>query len=1762
MAKNVQSPKPTAGGGYVFEDYMVAFLLCRMLSNSNFLEPEDGLIHQIEFQVRVHGWFLDDALLTLNIAGTGRNCAISLKSAKQVTENGFSQEFVSSVWEQYLGGHPFEKDRDLLCLVTSPLAEGVSAAVSTLLQWARTQDPAAGGKRIETPFATNKTVRSLYKGWECPDQLSGKLGAVPTPPLEVLRHVRVVECDFERDQSVFLDRAVELCRGILRSHSLTEALKLWNTLCAIAAYYRPRAGSLRIEKLVDILRPKFALKNFPAHEEDWQKIRRYSEANIQQIRDTIGNRVSLDREEELQELSSSVTPRGITLLSGPSGSGKTVFTKKFVQSKASSATVVWWNASLLNAQDYWLFESRLNLVNPLEEIIGKLTAQDAYLVVDGLDRQVHEQVFDNLGMVIRFLHLENRNCPWTVIIPAQDEEIDRLYYGLLKVKIPSKIVGHAPTSHPSVEQLAPVWNAFPSLERLARRPELHTLLLKPKVLDLFASRIAWQEQDLSQWTGESDLIQWFWTIEVMSGPSSHVRDGFIKLLAGHQADRCDPEVPSDTFAPSDLGPLDGLIQDRICIAAGERYRFEHDLYGDWARQRILLGRRRDLAQFVEERLNSPFWHRPLRLLGVHLLEQESADSWREAYDQVSARTDEGTLAGDLLLESVIFAANPLPLLETMWNALSANGGLLLNRLLGRFLHVASSANALIVSMSRALRFEATNRPATWDRIPIADYWPPMIRFLHHHKAIAVEIAPLQVARVCERWLSAGSLEDARAEAAELALDMAEARLSAKIAFWRGVHDEELDRIVFRAALESLNTAPERTKEFTLIACGRKAPSGSILEMVLNLQRNTENRSRCRLYGDDWVELPLPRASLEYNPESNLPDPWPGGPTRIVDDAFRQTTLATNALVEFMKNDPALAAEIILACLVASPCEATYSYRHSSGNKFGLVGDTNYFWPPFFGRTPFLPFLMVNPSTAVDLIIRLVDFVTERRTEGRKTSDLQPIGVALFLEHSSQEFVGDASVFRWYRGLGGSPYAAATALMALENWLYDQLNQGISVSTPIIQILTKSHSVAFLGLLCCVGKRNPELFKTELKPLLAVPELYLWDIEQTTKTHESMIPWMSSDPYLKRLAHRWHNLPHRTHDLTQIAFELFLESKEMSPFFETVRLNWAARLEAEREAGNSSRFLEHLAVLFGPANRDIGDKENGNGCRMDGTEPTADDESEDREQRLITLLLVWPDRLWRLLTRKETLSEMETVELWNQLSAIQEFRLPEDFDVPASKIEDCLAGGAAVLLKHRRQWLADHAENEAWCISTILRLVPTPPTPSSMGSDLVGQQGRWRGFCAAILPTLLVEQPDSAEMRRAVATMATDTHYSAVGILLDSAAALREKLGEDFMRLQHIVLRWAVAGWARLRATFFECSIPGFEKWLHSEIEQFVQTATPTGIPDWHTIRESVDGCLPIEEPTVPVQLFRKAPGMDVQTIMRAYSWVNDLDGARSEEDRESRIQFFQQALRCSLELFAELIEMDDEFCRADYDWARWLFDRLARVIPSMREDEHPEQFWQPILDLGVHGHDWIAMFFASWFTENLTLPERPLTFFTQWCQMMDFAGLSENWKFEHIKQNQYHDLSMLWCSLMGLRESEVALWTEVNRATVDQMRDRYTAWAADHLGRSRCAENFGVFLRQPAAESLRCDGVVWFASAAGRIGVPYFSHARVEESIASFLDLCWSRHASAIRSSTAVFNCFNRLLRMLADRQNKTAMEILQRIATSTETLKYQPPSR
>jgi hypothetical protein len=309
------------------------------------------------------------------------------------------------------------------------------------------------------------------------------------------------------------------------------------------------------------------------------------------------------------------------------------------------------------------------------------------------------------------------------------------------------------------------------------RPELRPLLTNLKILDwvVAAARSGTVIND-SSFIGLTNLIDALWERWVQGDTDGLGRSHVLMHVGVLEGDSLSPGVPRMQLEYSEQAALATLATSNLIRIRDERVRFAHDLLGDWARMRILVGEPTLASPQNRERANLPRWHRAVRLFGQRLLEQstDGATRWQQAVEGLDDESQSGAVIRDLFLESLFLATNAAVLLERSWPALSAREGRLLNRMLNRFRFVATLPDPRIAVLA-----ESDADGAQWEhllRIPYWPYWGPVLMVLHAHRADVVRLAPHTAAKICSLWLrimptevSPGQPTPWRQEAAELAV---------------------------------------------------------------------------------------------------------------------------------------------------------------------------------------------------------------------------------------------------------------------------------------------------------------------------------------------------------------------------------------------------------------------------------------------------------------------------------------------------------------------------------------------------------------------------------------------------------------------------------------------------------------------------------------------------------------------------------------------------------------------------------------------------------------------------------------------------------------------------------------------------------------------------------------------------------------------------------------------------------------------------------
>lgn len=561
MAKQNATTKQSSGGGYPFENEVVAYVLTHLLTRSSPFDPPGGVVERVEVQKPASQWHLDDLLVTVRAHNHRHRLAFSIKSNEQISENCFPPDFIRDAWEQLLqdSSPVFEEAHDYLGLITVPADPSLKKAVFELLGLAREQGPKSLAAQLGLRNRTNDTVRKLFRSAECPQDFATKHDVEEGSAGRLLRRLVWVPYDFEDENSFYRNGALERCQRLLRSGSADEAGDLWASLEKIAARLRRFGGEIELDRLVDELRSRYELSDFPDYAVDWERLSEVTVSALSRVRSTIGGMVTLPRLLENAAVRQVFAEQRAVILLGASGFGKSVIAKSQAESAMLGGRALWFDAGRLRARTLHEWRTNLGLRYSLGEIIRTAPVSRALLILDGLDQLYDESDFATAAEFVRAVRLDDKTSPWSLLITCTPEAWDRVQASLASHQGLPPELAQVDVEPPIAAELEAVWSAFPKLRSLRTRFHLAPILHRPKVLDLLASHAA-IDDDLKV-VGESDLARWFWDREVECGPHAVIRAAAVLQLAQHFADKLIPDISASALSSAvETQNLPGLAE--------------------------------------------------------------------------------------------------------------------------------------------------------------------------------------------------------------------------------------------------------------------------------------------------------------------------------------------------------------------------------------------------------------------------------------------------------------------------------------------------------------------------------------------------------------------------------------------------------------------------------------------------------------------------------------------------------------------------------------------------------------------------------------------------------------------------------------------------------------------------------------------------------------------------------------------------------------------------------------------------------------------------------------------------------------------------------------------------------------------------------------------------------------------------------------------------------------------------------------------------
>jgi hypothetical protein len=702
-------------------------------------------------------------------------------------------------------------------------------------------------------------------------------------------------------------------------------------------------------------------------------------------------------------------------------------------------------------------------------------------------------------------------------------------------------------------------------------------------------------------------------------------------------------------------------------------------------------------------------------------------------------------------------------------------------------------------------------------------------------------------------------------------------------------------------------------------------------------------------------------------------------------------------------------------------------------------------------------------------------------------------------------------------------------------------------------------MAFLGLLCEVGRHTPGLFAGALRPLLLVPDTYYMETMYARNgglqfgTPASL---REGEWFFKR-ARDWDSMEHRQCRLVKIASFLFHRHKESLEALLSARERWQNAVQ--KEDGNE-RWRQHTQALIATF-----DQKNWKEVELpDGSKGLAFEEPEHlktpREQlaqcEKQILLLTLPMTCRKMIDEGSGLDSEEIPAFIKRSKDLVGFE-PEDRDAARiAPVASSLLGTAAVLFLLHRDWLRNNPDEEMWCIEVLNQtLVAPPPWPEFDMPESVGNHD-WDHFACEIAVVIWSESPTEELARERIFHLTFAKHYTAAGALLRRAFERRKDLGEGFWQLVNLVLEWAAIRW-EIRDAQYRDEKPDFTEWVSEAKERFLTGKFGAAMPDWG-VRSLLDGRLwaanshPRYLGKDALHLLTRISRIDAQQIQATFAGMFLPAQAADNSERERFLKFWDQAQVMCLAGTHFYDEKGQEIARTlteaglPYNTDNWVLEQLAVVVGQMRPEDKPERFWQPILALGARAEHWVDRFLDHWFMDAKKMMD-PAVFVGEWKRMIDFCLASEAWDVEGGRAG--FNLPSLWMSLMGLPRFTTSLWRDDDAAMVEEAGEHFVKVAGHVLGSAHNAVHFFSWLTEASAKGIRKQLLRPIADVGLSASNSWWEERHLPKVMARYLGLVWDEHATALEKGTELKKIFLSLVHRTAGTQEPLAMELQTRIA-------------
>jgi hypothetical protein len=1055
----------TGGAGFDFEDDVAAIYLSALLMEGGVLGLGQFTTSQVALQRASSGAPLDDVIVSgFDIHGLSGTIHLQVKSTFQIGDGASNTDFRESVtraWSTvWMSG--FNLGRDRVGAAVGSIGQARLKAVQRLRQVA-VESASSEDFWARFDVVANQETRGVRDSFVSVLRQHDSAATTPERLWRFFQHFVVLLLEVQNDEAKDAHYAIERLRLALKPDASDRAVDLWRKLTRIAKDVGDAGGSINRAGLVERLAPEFPLEASRSSKPDLHRLTALADAALADIRVDVGG-FKVARSAVAEQILEALTRSRFVQITGEPGTGKSAILRSMAETLKRDGFVFVLSEKRIAGAGWMGFATANGIASTSSaELLAEVAASSSpTLFIDGIDRIVSRSAQQVVADILRAISTVPACANWRVIASVRDENIEHV-----RTWVPSELL--ATTGIVSVEvgafddtDAAQIARALPALAPLLNAAEssVREIARRPFFLRVLAEGIASNRTAADAPRSEIELVDAWWE-----------RGGYDAARADarrrQQALRMAAERGLPSFGrridAADIDPdaAQDLVDDDVLrdVDSGLILGFAHDVFFEWTLYRTARTKGDRWLEMVRQAGEPPFFGRVVGLLSQRAFERD--EKWINGLEDLENADARSQWHRAWLIAP--FSSPVFPLyLERIEPAFAENVQRLRRLILG-FQAEKTQPNPLILAgfgshLSRLARLRTADQLSwpsdyvTWTRflgwlLPRCSTMPP---------ELVADVLP-----VFQAWISAFlNIPTGIPEALKNAL------------------------LVWLTAVE-MHRYPENVRE--ILTRDRQPGWGAISDDEL---KEIEDSLRSHFFLSTKQDPDIQGRYFDHL--LTLGREIPTAASFVV----RHPNLVSNATL------PKLVDYCLQEFREELPDEAA---AHKRGIFEGdSVGPTDkdelcldrtgaQFYPASPAREPFKTLFAINPAEAVRLTRELCNHaITAWRQLNRRDWQFggTPRPFSITFPWGIQQFWGDMRIYGFYRGFRGSQLLCS-ALMAMEEWAFAELDQGRSSEDVIRMVVEGNEFCAVLGIATGIALQAGTTNDTVLA-LVSSNRLWRWD----------------------------------------------------------------------------------------------------------------------------------------------------------------------------------------------------------------------------------------------------------------------------------------------------------------------------------------------------------------------------------------------------------------------------------------------------------------------------------------------------------------------------------------------------------------------------------------------------------------------------------------------------------------------------------------------